>query len=164
MTVAFSPSRGARWGTEYCESHIEAHFGVYRWIESKKNKSKTFKCEGLVPPEHKNPGLLYEQYQVAHLRKWAPVRTYFGSLGKTGERGERWKLWLRLLTRHTGENVVASNPLPFPSKPQPFSLILTIADPEKKVLVYNEMSQLIQSRFEVQNLAVRAAARIRTKS
>ena len=30
MTVAFAPARGARWGTEYCETHIDAHFGVYR--------------------------------------------------------------------------------------------------------------------------------------
>ena len=29
MTVAFSPSRGARWGSEYCKAHIEAHMGVY---------------------------------------------------------------------------------------------------------------------------------------
>lgn len=30
MTVAFEPARGARWGTEYCETQIDAHFGVYR--------------------------------------------------------------------------------------------------------------------------------------
>ena len=157
MTVAFSPSRGARWGTEYCESHIEAHFGVYRWVESKKKKTKTLTFAGLVPPEHKNPGTLYESYQVENLRKWAPVRTYFGSMGPTGERGERWRLYVRLLTRHSGENGE-------PSKPQPFSLILTIADPKKKVPVYDEMIQLIQSRFEVENLAVRAGARIRAKN
>lgn len=29
MTVAFSPARGGRWGSEYCETHIDAHFGVY---------------------------------------------------------------------------------------------------------------------------------------
>jgi hypothetical protein len=34
-------------------------------------------------------------------------------------RGERWRLYVRLLTRHSGENGT-------PSKPQPFSLILTI--------------------------------------
>jgi serine protease AprX len=157
MTVAFSPSRGARWGTEYCESHIEAHFGVHRWVENRKKKTKTLMFKGLVPPEHKNPGELYESYQVENLRKWAPVRTYFGTMGPTGERGERWRLYVRLLTRHSGENG-------HPSKPQPFSLVLTIADPLKKASVYDEMVQLIQSRFEVANLAVRAAARIRTKS
>ena len=26
--------------------------------------------------------MLYESYQVEKLRKWAPVRTYFGDLGK----------------------------------------------------------------------------------
>ena len=30
MTVAFAPVRGERWGIEYCETHIAAHFGVYR--------------------------------------------------------------------------------------------------------------------------------------
>ena len=42
MTVAFAPARGARWGTEYCETHIDAHFGVYR-----KEKSRE---TGLVKP------------------------------------------------------------------------------------------------------------------
>jgi hypothetical protein len=37
MTVAFAPARGARWGTEYCETHIEAHFGVY---EEKVNEDR----------------------------------------------------------------------------------------------------------------------------
>jgi predicted N-acyltransferase len=35
MTVAFAPARGARWGTEYCETHIDAHFGVYRKEKSR---------------------------------------------------------------------------------------------------------------------------------
>jgi hypothetical protein len=35
---------------------------------------------GLVPPEHKNAGELYESYQVEKLRKWAPVRTYYGNM------------------------------------------------------------------------------------
>ena len=38
-------------------------------------------CWCLVPPEHKNAGELYESYQVETLRKWAPVRTYYGNLG-----------------------------------------------------------------------------------
>ncbi len=161
MTVAFAPSRGARWGTEYCEAHIDASFGIQRWVmrTDKKTgiKKRVFDYNGKVPPEHKNPGKLYEDYQITKLRKWAPVRTYFGSLGEKGEPGERWKLFVKLLTRHSGENLV-------PSKPQPFSLIVTIADPEKKAPVYDEMVRLIQNRFEVENLAVRAAARIRTKT
>ena len=155
MTVAFAPTRGARWGTEYCETHIEANFGVYREQTSRKTGEVKIKFHGLVPPEHKNKGILYESYQVAQLRKWAPVRTYHGKMGNTGERGLRWRLKVRMLTRHGIENEEAF-------KPQPFSLIITIADPEKRVPVYDEMSRIVRSRFRAQNLTVRTPARIRT--
>lgn len=156
MTVAFSPTRGARWGTEYCETHIDAHFGVYRRQKSRETGVVTTKFVGLVPPEHKNPGVLYESYQVEKLRKWAPVRTYYGNLDEKGQRGDQWRLKLQLLTRHGIEDEQAF-------KPQPFSLIITISDPEKKVRVYDEMAQIVRNRFQAQNLTVRAAARIRAK-
>ena len=157
MTVAFAPARGERWGTEYCETHIDAHFGVYRTQKSRETglvKPKPI-FVGLVPPEHKNAGELYESYQVEKLRKWAPVRTYYGNM-EGGERGERWRMMLRLLTRHGIEDEEAF-------KPQPFSLIVTISDPEKKVQVYDEMAQLVRNRFQSQNLTVRTAARVRTR-
>ena len=157
MTVAFAPARGARWGTEYCETHIDAHFGVYR-KERERSTGKVkpkLKFVGLVPPEHKNAGQLYESYQVEKLRKWAPVRTYYGHMGD-GERGERWRMMLRLLTRHGIEVEDAF-------KPQPFSLIVTISDPEKKARVYDEMAQIVRNRFQSQNLTVRAAARVQSR-
>lgn len=157
MTVALAPARGARWGSEYCETHIDAHFGVYYWKESRKTGDCKLTFKGLVPPEHKNPGLLYESYQVERLRKWAPVRTYYGDLGDKGERGERWRLKVQLLTRHGVEDGEAL-------KSQPFSLILTIMDPEKRAPVYDEMAQVIRNRFQADNLAVRAAARIRARN
>ncbi|MGA7521984.1 MAG: S8 family peptidase [Acidobacteriaceae bacterium] len=158
MTVAFAPARGARWGTEYCETHIDAHFGVYRKETSRETglvKPK-LKFVGLVPPEHKNVGELYESYQVEKLRKWAPVRTYHGNM-EGGERGERWRMMVRLLTRHGIEDEDAF-------KPQPFSLIVTIADPQKKVRVYDEMAQLVRNRFQSQNLTVRASARVKART
>lgn len=157
MTVALAPARGARWGSEYCETHIDAHFGVYFQKESRKTKERKLTFKGLVPPEHKNPGLLYESYQVERLRKWAPVRTYHGDLGEKGERGERWRLKVQLLTRHGVEDGEAL-------KSQPFSLIVTITDPEKRAPVYDEMAQVIRNRFQADNLAVRAAARIRARN
>lgn len=157
MTVAFAPARGARWGSEYCETHIDAHFGVYRDQVSRETGEVKTKFVGLVPPEHKNPGVLYESYQVEKLRKWAPVRTYHGDLGEKGERGSRWRLKVQLLTRHGIEDVEAD-------KPQPFSLIVTISDPLKKAPVYDEMARSVLNRFQSQNLAVRAAARIRGRA
>ena len=157
MTVAFAPARGERWGTEYCETHIAAHFGVYRKERSRETglvKPKLI-FVGLVPPEHKNVGERYETYQVEKLRKWAPVRTYYGDMAG-GERGERWRMMLRLLTRHRIEDEEAF-------KPQPFSLIVTISDPEKKARVYDEMAQIVRNRFQSQNLTVRTAARVKTR-
>lgn len=153
MSLAFAPARGARWGTEYCETHIDAHLGVYREQISRSTGEVKQKFTGLVPPEHRNPGLLYEAYQVETLRKWAPVRTYHGSMGERGERGLRWRLMLRLLTRHEHAQETF--------KPQPFSLIITIADPEKKAPVYDEMARIVRSRFQAENLAVRPRARVR---
>ena len=158
MTLAFAPARGGRWGTEYCETHIDAHLGVYRDQVSRETGEITRKFTGLVPPEHRNPGALHEAYQVEKLRKWAPVRTYHGHMGEKGERGDQWRLKLQLLSRHgidKDETV---------SKPQPFSLIITIADPEKKAPVYDEMAQIVRNRFQAQNLAVRTSARVRTRT
>lgn len=153
MTLAFAPARGSRWGTEYCETHVDAHFGVYRERVSRATGEVTRVFRGLVPPEHKNPGVLYESYQVEKLRKWAPVRTYHGHLGDAGERGSRWRLTLRLLTRHgIDEDALKS---------QPFALIVTIADPQRRAPVYDEMSQIVRNRFQAQNIALRAAARLR---
>lgn len=157
MTVAFAPARGARWGSEYCETHIDAHFGVYRDQTNRETGEITSKFKGLVPPEHKNPGVLYEAYQVEKLRKWAPVRTYHGDMGEKGERGGRWRLKVQLLTRHGIEDEEAY-------KPQPFALIVTIADPEQKAPVYDEMARHLRNRFKSQNLAVRAAARVQSRS
>jgi hypothetical protein len=133
MTIAFTPTRGSRWGSEYCETHVDAHFGVYRGVTSRETGAITTKFVGLVPPEHKNRGVLFESYQVEKLRKWSPVRTYFGDLGESGERGDRWRLKLQLLTRHAEEDESAF-------RPQSFSLIVTICDPEKKAAVYDEMA------------------------
>ena len=154
MTLAFSPTRGARWGTEYCETHIDAHLGVYQDRVARGTGEIKQVFTGLVPPEHRNPGQLYETYQVEKLRKWAPVRTYHGRLSDRGERGNRWRLKLQLLTRHGIEDETAF-------KPQPFSLIITIADPKKKAPVYDEMAQIVRTRFQAQNLAVRPQARVR---
>ncbi len=157
MTVAFAPARGARWGSEYCETHIDAHFGVYHDRVNRKTGEIKSEFKGLVPPEHKNRGILYESYQVENLRKWAPVRTYYGNLGNNGESGTRWRLMLRLLTRHGIEDSESF-------RPQPFSLIVTISDPERRAPVYDEMARSVRNRFQSQNLGIRASARIQERA
>ena len=157
MTVAFAPSRSGRYGTEYCETHIEAHFGVYYERTNRATGEITETFKGLVPPEHNNKGALYEDLQVAQRRKWAPVRTCFRDLNAKGERGQSWRLMLRLITRHGIEAQEAF-------RPQPFALPITISDPDKKAPVYDEMAQIVRTRFQADNMTVRAAARIRPRA
>ena len=141
---------------EYCETHIAAHFGVYRKERSRKTgqiKSK-LKFVGLVPPEHKNWGELYESYQVekcASGHRSAPIT----ALWVTAREESAGGMMLRLLTRHGIEDEEAF-------KPQPFSLIVTIADPEKKARVYDEMAQIVRNRFQSHNITVRTPARVRS--
>jgi hypothetical protein len=90
---------------------------------------------------------------VEHLRKWAPVRTYFGSLSESGVKGDRWRLKVQLLARHGIEEAALTS--------QSFALILTIADPNGTAPIYDEMARQIRSRYRSQNLIVRPAVRVR---
>ncbi len=157
MTVAYAPRRGARWGVEYCETNIDAKFGTYRLEPDKRSGGMKEVFRSLVPPEHRNPGLLYEETQVRELRKWAPVRTYFGDLGATGAKGLRWRLKVSLISRHDEE--LAREPAE-----QPFALILTISDPTRTAPVYDEAVRAIQARWEIENLNLRVGARLRAQA
>jgi hypothetical protein len=164
MTLAYPPKRNPAFGSEYCETYIEAHFGVVRTGKDKKTGQPKEIFKGLVPPEHNNPGEMFETFQVQKLRKWAPVRTYHTLIPK-GVTGKRWKLMVNLLTRHdidkpgneSGGNIA-------PSILQPFALILTIADPQRKAPVYDEMARILRTRFKSKNLQLRSATQIRARS
>ena len=157
MTVAFAPLRGARWGVEYCETNIDAKFGTYTLKPDKKKGGKKERFASLAPPEHKNPGRLYEETQVRELRKWAPVRTYFGDLGEKGAGGVRWRLKVSLLSRHDQE-------LQRQPAEQPFALILTISDPARTAPVYDEMVRAVRTRWKIENLNLRVGARLRAQT
>ena len=157
MTVAYAPRRGARWGVEYCETNIDAKFGTYNLKPDKERGGMKEVFASLAPPEHRNPGLLYDETQVRELRKWAPVRTYFGDLGERGKEGLRWRLKVNLLSRHDTE-------LEREPAEQPFALILTISDPARTAPVYDEMVRAIQSRWQIENLNLRVGARLRARN
>ncbi len=145
MTLAYPPARNPDFGAEYCETHVDAHFGVYV------DKNGKDKFKGQVPVEHPNKGRLHEAFQVQALRKWAPVRTYHRRI-TNGIEGKRWRLYVELLCRHGVEEAKASN--------QPFALILTIADPERKAPIYDEMARILRTSFQTQNLSIRPSVRV----
>jgi serine protease AprX len=165
MTLAYPPKRNPAYGSEYCETYIEAHFGVIRDGKDKKTKQPKEIFKGLVPPEHNSPGELFESFQVERLRKWAPVRTYHTMI-PNGVIGKRWKLMVNMLTRHDvekldqGDNQSSVAPIL-----QPFALILTISDPERRsVTIYDEMARILRTRFKSRNLQLRPTVEVRART
>jgi serine protease AprX len=152
MTLAFPPLRGSTWGAEYCETYVEAHFGVWRDGKDREGKLKEM-FHGLVPPEHTKVSKLYEAVQVEKLRKWAPVRTHHKLL-KNGVTGKRWRLKLEMLCRHGVEESAVQHP-------QDFALILTIADPRKRAPIYDEMARILRTRYRSQDLILRPSVQVR---
>jgi hypothetical protein len=65
---------------------------------------------------------------------------------------------LQLRSRHGIEKNEAN------VRPQPFSLIITIADPDAKAPIYDEMAQVIRNRFQADNLNLRTGVRIRSRN
>jgi hypothetical protein len=164
MTLAYPPKRNPAYGSEYCETYIEAHFGVWKDGKDKKTGQPKEEFKGLVPPEHNNPGELFESFQVERLRKWAPVRTYHALIPK-GVTGKRWKLMVNMLTRHDVEKPKESGiDAVEPPILQPFALILTISDPEKNARIYDEMARILRNRFKSRNLQLRPSVQVRTGS
>lgn len=49
-------------------------------------------------------------------------------------------------------------------RPQPFSLLVTIADPKRQAPVYDELSRIVRNRFNAQNLTIRPEVRERTRA
>ncbi len=148
MTLAFPPKRNGDFGAEYCETHIDASFGVFVDGDGEEN------FKGQVPVEHARASELYESFQVKYLRKWAPVRTYYRSL-PTGVRGKRWRLKVRLLCRHDVNLAL--------TEPQSFALILTIGDLDHRAPVYDEMARILHARFRTQNLTLRPTVRVQAQ-
>lgn len=164
MTLAYPPKRNPAYGSEYCETYIDAHFGVMRDGKDKKTGEAKEIFRGLVPPEHNNPGELFESFQVERLRKWAPVRTYH-TLIPNGVTGKRWKLMVNMLTRHEVEKIDQGDDDAGAPILQPFALILTISDPERKaVTVYDEVARILRTRFKSRNLQLRPSVEVRART
>jgi serine protease AprX len=123
MTLVHEPDLDASFGSEYCRSNIEVSLGTYDpGPDGKRHQKKQ------VPEDPKLSGSAYEQHLVEHGFKWSPVKVYRREMVR-GVRGKTWRLDISV---HHRANHVSVN---F----ERAVLILTVSDPEKSALVYNEM-------------------------
>lgn len=93
---------------------------------------------------------MYESELIEQGFKWSPVKTYSREIPRGIGKSSNWRLVVDYLTRANE---------PFPEAGVPFSVILTIADPDGTEPVFNAMRQTLQT-IGVQIADIRTAARV----
>ena len=123
MTLAYEPPLDAAFGSEYCRSNIEVSLGTYNLADNGKRRQKK-----QVPEDPRLRGSAYEEDLVKNGFKWSPIKVYRRHMVH-GVQGELWRLDLELLHR-SGYT---------PRGKQRAALVISVADPDKKAPVYNDM-------------------------
>ncbi len=142
LTVVSTPPFDHRYGAEFVRINIDGHLRQQQ--EDGKYKGRLLP---LYLPDEKE-GELYEKNLIAHSFKWRPIKVFekkFKGVGPTTE----WKLEVEYLVRD-GEAM--------PSTGVPFTVLLTISDPNGKP-IFNEMRQMLQA-MGVNILDIKTAAKI----
>lgn len=93
---------------------------------------------------------IYEAELIEHGFKWSPVKTYERLSPRGIGTSSSWRLVVDALTRANE---------PYPPGGIPFSVILTIADPDGRLPVFDSMRQSLQA-LGVQIADIRTAARV----
>lgn len=104
------------------------------------------KSSGMTPPE---------RALISHGLKWWPTKRYAANFGDGVGSSTEWQLQVESLVRAEAQ---------FPAEGVPFSLIVTIEDPDRKQPVFQEFRrQLVTQRVDLHDIksAVRLRARMR---
>lgn len=147
LTLVSSPTLDHRFGAEFVRANIEAAL-------QQETKTGSFKRE--LEPTYvffSKDEKTREADLIEHQFKWAPVKV-FGKQMKIG-RGvsSNWRLAVNYLTR-AGEVL--------PEEGVPFSILLTIADPQKEKPIFQEMRQTLQASG-ISTADIRTAARVTSR-
>lgn len=123
MTLVYDPPLDATYGSEYCRSNVEVSLGTYGLGSDGKRVHKK-----QVPEEPLDHSRTYEEELIKFGFKWSPVKVYRRNI-KSGVAGDRWRLALNIHHRSEFQ----------PIEHQTMALVVTIADPDRKAPVYNDM-------------------------
>ncbi len=144
ITLISTPPLDARFGSEFVRVNINATLQ-----QEQENGAWKGRLEPLyLPSKRESPAV--EAELIEHDFKWSPVKV----LAKTFPQGvgpsSNWRLFVDYLTR-AGEVM--------PEEGVPFTVIVTISDPDAEQPVFNDMRQNLQARG-TQIADIRTAARI----
>ncbi len=144
ITLVSTPPLDARFGSEFVRVNINATLQQ----ETAKGGWKGQLEPLYLPSKREAPAI--EAERIEYDLKWSPVKV----LAKTFPRGvgasSNWRLFVDYLTR-AGEDM--------PEEGVPFTVIVTISDPDAEQPVFNDMRQSLQA-LGTQIADIRTAARI----
>ena len=148
MALVYTPVLDSSKGSEYCQTNVNASLG--REFNYPVGNPKRYTREILPLPQKHGTGAQHEKALIDHGWKWSPTKVYERTFTRMQVNPMEigWRLSLELLLRRELEDRRDD-------VRQPFWLGITIADPEQRSPVYQEMRQQIQSTALAQPIALR---------
>lgn len=132
MTLVYSPLIDESYGAEYVRVNLDG----YLRQEHINPKTGEISFKGSLENETSTDNQV-EKERIENGAKWWPIKQYSGKFPKGKGNSSNWKLVVDSLTRATQS---------FPDEGMNFSVILTIADIEKKKPVFNQMRRTLQTQ------------------
>ena len=144
MTLVYRPPLNRAFGAEFVRVNVDAHLG-----QEEKNSFKNRTKQAHLPGEGGEAP--FEHELIEHGLKWWPIKSYEARFPRGKGKSSNWRLSVESVVR--AEDV-------FPALGVPFSLIVTITDPQKSAPVFNELRQhLLSHRVKIAD--IRIAPRVR---
>lgn len=144
VTLVATPPLDARFGAEFVRVNIEATLQQ----EQADGRWKGRLDPLYLPSRRDSPPV--EAERIEHDLKWSPVKVHAKTFPKGVGPSSNWRLFVEYLTR-AGEVM--------PDEGVPFTVIVTISDPDGEQPVFNDMRQNLQA-LGTQIADIRTAARI----
>ncbi len=143
VTLVYNQPLDVNFASEYCRTNVDVSLGTI----DEKGKHKI-----QVPLEKPESVGNFEKMLIEHGYKWSPIKVYKRSIPQ-GINAKNWRLNMDVLTRSEFEL----------ENPQDATVIVTIADPNKLLPVYNDF--VVASRTKGWNTnSLRINERIRPKA
>ena len=153
MTLVYDAPIDQAFGTEFVRVNLDAKLqqrqpsdrkdGLPSWRDQIQQAFLP-KSAGLTPPE---------RALISHGLKWWPTKRYAKDFGDGVGTGTEWQLQVESIVRAEAR---------FPTEGVPFSLILTIEDPDGALNIFQELRrQLVAGRVDLHN--IRTAVRLRAR-
>ncbi|MFC5386506.1 S8 family peptidase [Aquamicrobium segne] len=154
MTLVYDPPIDQAFGTEFVRVNLDAKLRQRQPVDRADGMpsfhdqiTQAFlpKSSGMTPPE---------RALISHGLKWWPTKRYAANFGDGVGSSTEWQLQVESLVRAEAQ---------FPAEGVPFSLIVTIEDPERTQPIFQEFRrQLVTQRVDLHD--IRTAVRLRAQA